>query len=335
MSRSPEKLEREAEAKRQDVERSIAALKSRMSFGQIAEEVGSYVHADQARDAARNVGRQMRDNPLALGLIGAGVAWLMFGEGVRERANQYYAEGNDSFDTSSFGGPRADRYPRTVRSHSRSDFTAGRVPSGASADDDDGEGVADRLRHGADAAKDKARHLADDASHAAGSARDKVAGLAADAGEAIEDAYDRTRRGMHDLADSARDTGYRAAGTARRYSRGARHAFTDALQNDPLIVGAFAVAIGAAIGAALPPTRTEDEWLGAERDHLRDDAVAYAETVKNEAVHVAEETYRSATDAARKEGLAPTGEGPTLAEKVEHVAKAATDTAKSEVDKRV
>src|SRR3546814_14359909 len=54
-----------------------------MSVGQIVDEVSRYVKDGQGADMARNFGRQVRDNPLALALVGAGMAWLMVGQGAR------------------------------------------------------------------------------------------------------------------------------------------------------------------------------------------------------------------------------------------------------------
>src|SRR3546814_20183548 len=54
-----------------------------MSVGQIVYEVSRYVKDGQGADIARNFGRQVRDNPLALALVGAGMAWLMVGQGAR------------------------------------------------------------------------------------------------------------------------------------------------------------------------------------------------------------------------------------------------------------
>ena len=76
-------IEREVESQRASVESTLEALKSKMSMGQIVDEFGGYVSKDDAKDAMRNVGRQVRDNPLAFGLVGVGLAWLMMGSGGR------------------------------------------------------------------------------------------------------------------------------------------------------------------------------------------------------------------------------------------------------------
>jgi hypothetical protein len=67
-------IEREVESQRASVESTLEALKSKMSMGQIVDEFGGYVSKDDAKDAMRNVGRQVRDNPLAFGLVGVGLA---------------------------------------------------------------------------------------------------------------------------------------------------------------------------------------------------------------------------------------------------------------------
>ena len=67
-------------------------------------------------------------------------------------------------------------------------------------------------------------------------------------------------------------TGYvgdRVAGTAQAVTvqaRRAREGFTQLLEEQPLLVGACALALGAFIGYSLPATETEDRWMGEARD---------------------------------------------------------------------
>jgi hypothetical protein len=49
------------------------------------------------------------------------------------------------------------------------------------------------------------------------------------------------------------------------------------IQDHPLVMGALALAVGAAIGGALPRTRTEDEYLGEYSDHAKETARTTAE----------------------------------------------------------
>jgi cell division septum initiation protein DivIVA len=89
MTRSSEEIEREVEQQRRQVEEKLTQLKDRMSLGQIVEQASHYVHGDDVRRAAGNFGRQVRDNPVALTLVVAGVGWMMLGSGSSSGSSHY------------------------------------------------------------------------------------------------------------------------------------------------------------------------------------------------------------------------------------------------------
>jgi len=60
------------------------------------------------------------------------------------------------------------------------------------------------------------------------------------------------------------------------------------VQENPLAVGAIAVAVGAAVGMALPTTRPEHEFMGQARDSL----IGRAESAASEAMNQAEASAR-------------------------------------------
>jgi hypothetical protein len=144
---------------------------------------------------------------------------------------------------------------------------------------------------------------------------EKVRQMADSATETAQNAYDQTRRIAGEFADGARGNALPAAlicvGTAwflidryrqrdrsadnRRWptygsrheneapARRARNQFARLLTDNPLIVGAAAVAVGAAIGMALPETERENEWLGESRDNVLDKAQDMARNVATRA----------------------------------------------------
>ena len=87
-------------------------------------------------------------------------------------------------------------------------------------------------------------------------------------GAGYGDARYGTRNAASGLSETAADLRQRTMRTGRR----ARNQFQRLLHENPLMVGAAAVVVGAAIGMALPETERENEWLGETRDNVVDKA---------------------------------------------------------------
>lgn len=334
MSMQTDTLEQQAEAHRTRVDSTLGELRDRLSVGQIFDEVWGNLSDGQASDAVKNIGRQVRDNPLALGLIGAGVAWLLAGEGVRSEGRSVkrrYDEWREDDEDPDYRGYQAGGYqprPYTGIRTEPGDFATGYGASGHDSADtgSSGGGVLDK-------AKDAVSDMSDGARDAAGRA-----------GEAISDAADavgeRASSYGAEISDTARFAGEEAARYGRYakrdlYVRGARlrRTFLDTLHDEPLIFGGIALAVGAAIGVSLPSTRREDALVGAARDEVRDKAYEFGADVAERAGNVAEKAYEAGSAEAEKSGLLPDGDGEMVAEKVSNIASAAVDTAKDEAKK--
>src|SRR5512138_3900490 len=85
MTRLSEQLEREAEIARTNLAADLAELRHRMTPGQIVDEVTDYARDTPVAEFARNLVRDLRENPLPLLLIGAGIAWSIFNRSRRPR----------------------------------------------------------------------------------------------------------------------------------------------------------------------------------------------------------------------------------------------------------
>jgi uncharacterized protein DUF3618 len=175
----------------------------------------------------------------------------------------------------------------------------------------------------------------------------------AHAGEGLAEAGDRSWRAakeaggrMSRVAGNAREraanmgaeisqTARRTGAQARHYGGRAREGFFHVLQRQPLVLGALGLAAGAALGAALPATRREDELMGETSDDIKRRAWAAGREGYAKAGAAASAAYSAAGQEAKEQGL--TGEGlASAAETVRHkfasVAEAATEAAKQEVD---
>lgn len=97
----------------------------------------------------------------------------------------------------------------------------------------------------------------------------------------------------HRAADSA----HGAADSARHQAQRANAGFHHMLDDNPMALGAMGIAVGALLGAMLPPTRKEDELMGEASDRLTDEAKHLAETGREKAAERAREvTGRTAGD---------------------------------------
>lgn len=81
----------------------------------------------------------------------------------------------------------------------------------------------------------------------------------------------------------ARDKAHHAAQSLRQRAHRTRMGAQELFDDNPLAVGAMAVAAGALLGALLPETRREDEMMGNARDRLRDRAEAASDSALHQA----------------------------------------------------
>jgi ElaB/YqjD/DUF883 family membrane-anchored ribosome-binding protein len=97
----------------------------------------------------------------------------------------------------------------------------------------------------------------------------------------LQESTEETRARMSELGQRSQEQYYRA-----------KDRFGQLLDEQPLVVGALGLAIGAALGGSLPTTRRENELMGSTRDDLlgraKETARDQAETIKQSAQHVAE-----------------------------------------------
>jgi hypothetical protein len=152
-------------------------------------------------------------------------------------------------------------------------------------------------------------------------AREWAGETAHQARERMQRAAEGARRGVSRTGRSARRQAQEAAWSARHRVRRARGGLVHLLEERPLLVGAIGFAIGAALGAVLPTTRREDEWLGDTRDSLKHRA--HEELTK--AQRVAERTYETARGEVERQGLTPEGARRAARETVQEAERAAEE----------
>jgi ElaB/YqjD/DUF883 family membrane-anchored ribosome-binding protein len=249
---SSAQLEQEAEHARAQLAQTLDELRERITPGQLVDQAVDYAKDSGGGVFVRNLGNQMTANPLPVALIGAGVAWLMLSNGTRLARSSRVKEG------------AIDRARRAAID------TAARMA-------DAGQAAGERARAMADTTQGTASELAQarsgQASEIAGSAAQGAASAYESAKSSASDAYDRVSdtasRATSTMSDTASSFGQRTAAASR-----------DMLQfckTQPLVLAGMGMALGAILGALIPPTETEDRLMGESSDQLKDKARGVAE----------------------------------------------------------
>src|ERR1700747_1599218 len=86
MESQSEQFEREAEETRWRLAGTLEELRDRMTPGRVVDQVVDYTRDGPAAELLRNLGREVRENPMPLVLIGIGCAWLMLASSRTSRA---------------------------------------------------------------------------------------------------------------------------------------------------------------------------------------------------------------------------------------------------------
>ena len=87
---------------------------------------------------------------------------------------------------------------------------------------------------------------------------------------------------------------------AGEYGHLAQEKYDHLLEQNPLALGAIAMAVGAAVGMAIPSTRYEGELMGETREQLMQKATDAAGQLVERARHVADEAGSTIKDEAQK-----------------------------------
>jgi gas vesicle protein len=155
-----------------------------------------------------------------------------------------------------------------------------------------------RSGEGSDFDTDTSRHFANKAGNAVSEVAGQIQGAASNlAGKA--------RATVSGVVDQAQESAGHFADVAQHQAQRVEQGFNAALRENPLAIGAVALALGTAVGLAVPQTRKENEWMGEARDTLVDKAQSVSqdamEKVQQVAQKVTDELMPSGSEKSRSE----------------------------------
>ncbi len=107
------------------------------------------------------------------------------------------------------------------------------------------------------------------------------------------------------------------------------------LSEQPLVLLGAGLAVGAALGAGLPPTRREDKLMGETRDKLVDQAATVGNAYLDKTKAVASSATNAAAEEADREGFTPeTGKNKAeeMKDSTRRIINAGREAAKKEAD---
>ncbi|MEP3333563.1 DUF3618 domain-containing protein [Sedimentitalea sp.] len=315
-TRSPSEIEREIEEQRSHLSSNLEDLQDKFSIDTVVRQIGDQFR-EHGGDMGRSISEQVKSNPIPLALTGIGLAWMMFGNGSKQIAQPLARVNDDPGKAEHDSHRRRLEQGRSDTSPTRHTPYRDNTPTWARENDDgNNPSVGARLSDGFDTAKDKVAQASSAAKLSASAAASTTADGASRVGSSIADAADATKSSIASGAQSARD-GLAAAGSqiadgtealsdeARQRVIAARwkaiemrnsasrsidngtDAAADFYDRQPLVVGALALAVGAALGGVMPRTKTEDDFMGTRSDELFDQAERIFEEEKSKAMSVA------------------------------------------------
>jgi hypothetical protein len=294
-ARDPAAIQREIEETQARLSETLDRIQDRLAPRQLMDQAYDMIR-NTTSDTASNVGGLVRDNAIPLTLIGAGLAWLMWST-------------TGGSDTVRDAAGRVGRQSRGLTSRARDTWNDARDTVTRTASDlaDQAGDLAGRVRGRADDTASSLQDRTQDASGSASGYRDRAAGYARNAGDQArgygQSAVDYGRGAL----DQARDYGGAVQDRAREYNEN----FWDMIDEHPLVAGVMGLALGAAIGATIPASSYEEEWLGDIGERMWEqgrqygsDAVERVTEVARSAVQAGTEAARNAaTEEAREQGL--------------------------------
>lgn len=314
--RSPEEIRHDMEQTRNRMSGTIDEIQYRLQPDRLKQRAKDTVRentigkvqqaTDGAAQKAKGVSSDMFDtikkNPVPAALVAVGLGWLFMerknaGPDDQRRFDYRYDYGTERgarfYGERSYEGSESGRYYQG-RPGYQGAYEYG-MPQ---------QGMRERMGSKAGDVKDKmsdaAGSVGDKVSDAASAVSDKVSGAASNVGDKVSNAASNVGDTMSNVADEAQYRAQRMADQARYGAQKARTRLDDLMDSNPLILGAAALAVGAAIGLSLPSTQKEQELFGETRDQLMEKAQSKFEETKDKAQRVAEATLDTAKDKARE-----------------------------------
>ena len=297
-------IERDLQQTRARMDNRLTELQARLSPGQVLDDVMDYFRGSEGADFTRNLMDSVRNNPLPAALTGIGLTWLM-ASNPRPQPQAPAVEKPAPAMPASNGDWAATAVPANPRWTSRTDFD----------------------RHISDA-EQKVVRQSDEAEDAFRGrlvdARAMVLGVVRQAhdtletfGKRVQDAWQSASDSLADGAHELRDWASEAAGHLLGKAPGANGQapgvgrspqpaggnLLATITDNPMLLGAIGLALGALLGGIVPQADQEQAALGDIAGKARAAARDLAQEAVDRGGKVAQQVLDAGLDSTRAHGL--------------------------------
>jgi ElaB/YqjD/DUF883 family membrane-anchored ribosome-binding protein len=232
------------------------------------------------QEAGNGLLETIKRNPVPAAMAGIGLGWLVMaarGQGSQSRYGSSWQAHPGSTGYGSgpgYGVSGASGYGGQYGTQPGS-WDTGAMGTG------NGNGFGDKVG-------DKVGQVGDAAGNAVSSVQQTAGQVASNVGQTAGDVVGNVQETAGQVADTVGQKAGQGAQQVQTVARDVSYSTGRAFQDNPLAFGAIAVAVGTAVGMALPATRKEQEMLGPARDQL----IGKAEQTATQALSSAEQQAR-------------------------------------------
>lgn len=318
-------LQREIELQRSRVESTIDQIQDKLSPGQLVDELLAYGKGGGGEFIA-SLQRNVTANPLPVALLGVSLAWLMakpagasadvgtirsdrhWDDSINKRRG-YTAGAGDDYD-------EYDDYPVTVISGDSLQRLGHSADEHGNSYSEFADDAGKKFKALSDTAGRRAGHFVDESGNRfkgfTNAAGHRVEQFRDEAGNVLDEAtgwashtWQVAREKLHDARDAinaqagaGKERAAHATDAARHQMENLNQTIMHQFRDQPLVGGALAFALGAALGSALPHTDQEDALMGEAADALKGKAAEKASELYDQGKEKAADLYETASGKA-------------------------------------
>lgn len=318
-------LQREIEMQRSRVENTIDQIQEKLSPGQLVDELLAYTKGGGGEFVA-SLQRNVTANPLPVALLGVSLAWLMskpsassskaggvssdrnWDDSINQRRG--YADGvvddedeYDDYPVMVISGESLQRLGDTAdasgKSYSEFADDSGRKFKALSKQGGKRAGhfvdeTGKRYKGFTNAAGDQVQHFRDEA----GNLLDEASGWASHTWRKVSEKMHDARDNLSSQVGSGQQRVGEASDAVRGQMVNLNQTILHQFRDQPLVGGALAFALGAALGSTLPHTAQEDAVLGEAADAVKGKVGETAAGLYEDGKEKAADLYATASEKA-------------------------------------